>query len=104
MSGGSNTQIDAPGAVIRGQRFIRDARFGDTGIHVTQTVPGAAILIHGNRIHGYTTGIRVASGQGVSILGNSIYDNTLAIDLGTDGPTPNDPAPDADLGPNLLQN
>jgi CSLREA domain-containing protein len=39
-----------------------------------------------------------------AILGNSIHDNAgLAIDLGGDGVTPNDPG-DADDGPNGLQN
>lgn len=39
------------------------------------------------------------------ILGNLIYSNSvLAIDLGNDGETLNDGAPDADTGPNGLQN
>lgn len=41
---------------------------------------------------------------GVSIFGNSIYRNDFAIDLGNDGPTANDPAPDADTGANRRQN
>lgn len=45
------------------------------------------------------------SGDGISgISANSIHDNGgLGIDLGLDGPTPNDPL-DADTGPNYLQN
>lgn len=45
-----------------------------------------------------------SAGQGNSIRANRIFDNgALGIDLGGDGPTPNDPA-DADDGPNRLQN
>ncbi len=41
----------------------------------------------------------------VPILNNRIYNNTLmGIDLDNDGVTPNDPPPDADTGPNGLQN
>jgi hypothetical protein len=58
-----------------------------------------------NTIQGNTVaGIRVTDTRGVWILGNQIFDNGIAIDLGSDGPTPNDAAPDADSGPNDLQN
>ncbi len=41
----------------------------------------------------------------MQILGNSISRNTgLGIDLGGDGRTKNDKAPDSDRGPNRLQN
>lgn len=47
--------------------------------------------------------------NGVSINHNQIYGNGVAIDLAplstpADGPTAKDPAPDADLGGNNLQN
>ena len=46
----------------------------------------------------------MASGTGNRIVGNRIWSNAgLPIDLGADGPTPNDPG-DADDGPNLLVN
>jgi hypothetical protein len=41
----------------------------------------------------------------VQVLANSITHNAgIGIDLGADGVSPNDPAPDADKGPNHLQN
>jgi hypothetical protein len=49
-------------------------------------------------------GIAVKAGWGLAVQRNSIHSNKgLAIDLGNDGPTPNDSS-DADLGPNRLQN
>ena len=51
------------------------------------------------------TGIDVLSGVGNTITQNSIDANVgLGIDLGADGVTPNDASPDADSGPNNLQN
>lgn len=50
-------------------------------------------------------GVLVTGGAGNIITGNSIHSNGgLGIDLGGDGVTPNDPSPDADAGPNNLQN
>lgn len=52
-------------------------------------------------------GVRVTSGTGNAILSNAIVANTgLGIDLGGNGVTPNDGGipPDADTGPNTLQN
>ena len=47
----------------------------------------------------------ITTGFGNAILSNSIVaDGGPGIDLGNDGPTPNDPAPDSDVGPNNLQN
>ncbi|MCA9061536.1 MAG: right-handed parallel beta-helix repeat-containing protein [Planctomycetaceae bacterium] len=49
-------------------------------------------------------GIVVTSGTGNSLLGNRIFGmSRLAIDLGGDGPSPDDPL-DADSGPNQQQN
>src|SRR4051812_32315110 len=49
-------------------------------------------------------GVTVTTGSGNAIRKNSIHDNgALGIDLGANGPTPNDPL-DADVGPNQLQN
>jgi hypothetical protein len=68
-------------------------------------------IIAGNAGHG----VRVESGTGNTIRRNSIHSNVgLGIDLGGDGPTPNDNGdpkakpvpilPDTDAGPNELQN
>jgi parallel beta-helix repeat protein len=49
-------------------------------------------------------GVTVVAGSGNAIRKNSVHDNgALGIDLGANGPTPNDPL-DADGGPNQLQN
>ncbi len=50
-------------------------------------------------------GVDVLSGTGNPVLGNSIHSNGgLGIDLNGDGVTLNDPPPDADSGPQNLQN
>jgi hypothetical protein len=70
------------------------------------TIGGATVggrnVISANSGDGvYITG---SSATGNRVLQNSIYANGgLGIDLGSDGPTPNDPG-DADAGPNDLQN
>jgi parallel beta-helix repeat protein len=57
-----------------------------------------------NAIAGNGGGVIVAAGTGNRVLSNSIYANAgLGIDLGGDGPTPND-AGDGDPGPNNQQN
>jgi Calx-beta domain len=57
-----------------------------------------------NTISGYATGIRITGAAGYRIEGNSIFSTGIPIDLGADGPSPNDPSPDADTGANNLQN
>src|SRR5262245_46424088 len=77
---------------------------------------GVAIVEASNNLIGLFGGTNVIAhnGAGVAISGagavgnlirhNSIHSNTgLGIDLGADGPTPND-ADDTDEGPNHLQN
>jgi hypothetical protein len=59
-----------------------------------------------NRIANNPVGVRVigSNTRPTTITSNQIYQNTgLGIDLGSFGPTPNDPK-DADSGPNGLQN
>jgi hypothetical protein len=64
------------------------------------TISGADNIIAFNG----DNGVFVADGAGNAILSNSIFANLgLAIDLGPDGETPNDPG-DGDRGPNELQN
>jgi hypothetical protein len=65
------------------------------------TEPGQGNLIQGN-----ANGVYIDDGAGVgnSIRGNQIMDNVrLAVDVGRDGDTPNDPG-DVDEGPNGYQN
>lgn len=57
-----------------------------------------------NTISGYATGVRITGATGIQITRNSIFNTGIPIDLGANGPTPNDPAPDADTGANNLQN
>ena len=77
---------------------IRD---GTVGVYVE--VPGT--IIRGNTIRNHTWGVLVPTGAtGVEITGNSIFGNDIAIDLNSNGPSANDPAPDADTGANNLQN
>jgi CSLREA domain-containing protein len=55
--------------------------------------------------HNDGPGVRIVAGDGISVEGNSIFDNAgLGIDLAGDGAVqPNDPG-DGDGGPNTLQN
>ncbi len=90
---------------------------GETNSVVGQTTPGAGNIIANNGGSGInvtkSSGYDLESGVILSILesiGNSIRGNRifknggLGIDLGADGVTKNDPAPDQDKGPNRLQN
>ena len=76
------------------------------GEALNTTIGGATVggrnVISGNNGDGvYITG---SSATGNRVLQNSIYANGgLGIDLGSNGPTPNDTG-DADAGPNNLQN
>jgi hypothetical protein len=77
-------------------------------ISVSNALPPASSgsTIRGNTISGYTAGVIVysANSTGITITGNSISNVGIPIDLGANGLTPNDPAPDPDTGANNLQN
>lgn len=130
--GGDRNQLFRNTAPVVQLLFTDDTRIGSTGngntigslpmqsaggtivegntigyIEISNALPPATgATITGNTIR--NGGIRIHSGVvpfvGATILGNSIAGPGIPIDLGVDGPTPNDPAPDADLGPNNLQN
>jgi len=82
--------------------FVGDQASGNT---IGGTDPGAGNDIYFNNGAGVTVGGGdTDTSAGNAILGNAIYGNgALGIDLGGDGPTPNQPSNPAD-GPNGLQN
>ncbi|MEJ5198006.1 MAG: right-handed parallel beta-helix repeat-containing protein, partial [Anaerolineae bacterium] len=85
-------------------------RSADNWIGGTQSGQGNIIAYNGNYANSIYDGVVITGTNAVGnrILRNSIFENgwTLSgqgLDLGDDGPTPND-ATDADTGPNNLQN
>jgi CSLREA domain-containing protein len=106
-------------AIMLGNRIgtdrTGDLAIGNAGYGVLATGPalvgdgtaaGANVIAFNSR-----QGVVVNSTQNVTIRANSIFGNNsvfflnsdMGIDLGGDGPTPNDPG-DGDTGPNGLQN
>ena len=115
IDGGSNSVIRGNNIGALGGSSLTPAGNGGGGIVIAN---GASHNIIGgadqpntiayNTIIGHGPAISVTSGVSNTISQNSIYENhgtlsSLAIDLGADGPTPNDPC-DSDSGPNNLQN
>ena len=115
--------ISVRDAVIQGNRIGTDldgTEFLSNGVGIlidaaTNTLIGGTADGAGNTITGNDgAGVAVRGGTGITIRGNSIHSNAaLGIDLGNDGPTPNDDGdatldppipPDEDAGPNDLQN
>jgi hypothetical protein len=91
------------GLGTRGARGLGNGLSGLVVIGAMDTVlgaPGAGNVVAGN----HDMGISVNEGTGNRIAANSYGPNgRLAVDLGGDGVTPNDPG-DSDGGPNRLQN
>ena len=113
---GGVTILAAPGNTVRGNLIGTDITgtldLGNTDAGVIiggnqgGNVVGGPDPGDGNRIAFNIRGVHVSGSQstGNSIRGNSIFSNDNAgIDLGSFGPTPNDPS-DPDLGGNQLQN
>ncbi len=118
-NGGQGVDVDpgVNGTVITGNYIGTDAA-GSAGIgnssggiiveNSTGATIGGTAAGQGNVI-AYNTGIGVnvttTPVSGVRILGNAIFSNSgIGIDLGNNGITANDAAPDADGGANDLQN
>lgn len=92
------------GAFVRtSDRVIEAHPNGGHGVHldsVLRSDVGGSVIQH-NGGHGIlVTGDSVENSLGFNEYGHNAL---LAVDLGGDGPTPNDPG-DADTGPNHLQN
>jgi Right handed beta helix region len=103
-----NQTGDASGTIVQGNVISGNSGFGVSVDGAPNTLVGGADAAAANTI--------TSSGQaGVVVFnpgstGNQILRNTiianlgLGIDLNGDGVTPNDASPDADTGPNNLQN
>ncbi len=92
-SGTAAAANGGPGVIIDSVKgnFVGGANAGEGNLIAFNGGPGVSV-----------TGV---GATGNPILGNSIFGNGgIGIDLGADGVTPNDGAPDADNGPNGLQN
>ena len=74
---------------------------GTAGTSIGTTDPADGNVIANNR--GPGIGLATSAGTNNSFIGNSMGGNGMEIDLGVDGPTPNDSG-DVDTGPNDGQN
>ena len=75
-----------------------------TNISIGGTSPGTGNVI-ANAVDGQRSGIRLRSGNGINILGNSIFNNgKLGITMNGSAPLPNDSSCDSDSGVNGQQN
>lgn len=106
---GSNVAFVGPVTVynntISGNGSYGIATTNASDITIGGTTAGQANTISDNTSAGVTVGTGLSdTSQHVTIRGNSTYNNGgLAIDLGSDGVTPND-SDDSDTGPNTLIN
>jgi CSLREA domain-containing protein len=93
---------DKNGAAVLGNSANGVSIYGSNNTVVGSAKGGGRNVISGNKGSGVS--IYGDTAMGNRVLSNSIFANAgLAIDLGDDGPTPND-AGDTDTGPNNLQN
>jgi trimeric autotransporter adhesin len=112
LTGGDDNAIDILGGsdnnLIEGNRILASVGAGVYIAGSSGNKIGGAFLPQANRINNNSGGGVVLASDAQSnqsILRNVIYNNLgLGIDLGSDGVTLNDAAPDADIGPNSLQN
>ena len=101
------TRTEGTGVPNGGTGVRFDAGTSNNTVGGTAVGAGNVIAFNnsGNTAGGGGVILTAAAGSGNSILGNAIHSNTgLGIDLNEDGVTANDAAPDADSGPNNLQN
>ena len=98
--------------VVEGNFIGTDAsgvvRFCESGLEIDEyangtTIGGTAAGASNTIAFCYLPGIAVPSGTRATIRGNSMFGDGIPIDLGSDGPSPNDSG-DTDGGPNGLQN
>jgi CSLREA domain-containing protein len=112
LPGGDDNAIDITGGsdnnTIEGNLISGNVGAGISIANSADNKIGGTLLTQSNQIvnNGGAGVVLTTTALGnQSILRNSIYNNGgLAIDLGNDGVTQNDLAPDADVGPNNLQN
>jgi hypothetical protein len=89
---------------------LLDLGNGESGIDIVDGSQNRVGATSGQNLanviaHNDADGVTVAAGVGNAIVRNSLHDNgDLGIDLNDDGTTANDGGPDADAGPNGLQN
>ena len=108
-SGSDGTKIEGNliGTNAAGTGGIGNSFGGVSSSSSEITIGGTAREAANTIAFNFGSGVRFSTGtnSGLSVLGNSIFGNSeLGIDLGGAGVTPNDLAPDADPGPNGLQN
>lgn len=92
---GAGLRLQNASTVTNGGRLLQPADCAEANLFAHNAGPGVVMAAN--------AGNMIASFSGMRFRDNDLGENALAIDLGDDGPTPNDPG-DADSGPNRLQN
>ena len=101
--GNSIGRLIAPGSNLTVAYNSFTGSAANPAIDITGSLFPEGAISH-NTISGYAAGVRITNATHCQIERNSIFSTGIPIDLGADGPTPNDPSPDADTGANNLQN